>query len=245
MTEETKRATPLIFSLTNSTAVPNMTTAKLSALGFCGADDTVNPRHLALIAHKYPHVEWGILFRPDKEGLPRYATKAWIERLCHILNTAEDGNKIKLAAHLCGSYVNELLTSSTDSLSASSIDEFLTQLYKWGFRRVQVNATAVNGVYTEKLADDSTIQSFLRSTRAHPKLTFIVQKNEETHPLWNGLLKQEEPLLENVVFLHDESKGTGKEVTGGWPTDEKFVATSKRIVGFAGVSCKSYRVAVA
>jgi len=61
MTEETKRATPLIFSLTNSTAVPNMTTAKLSALGFCGADDTVNPRHLALIAHKYPHVEWCVV----------------------------------------------------------------------------------------------------------------------------------------------------------------------------------------
>lgn len=39
---------------------------------------------------------------------------------------------------------------------------------------------------------------------------------------------------ENMVFLHDESKGTGKEVTGGWPTDSQFIATSRKSVGYAG-----------
>ena len=131
--------------------------------------------------------------------------------------------------------MNDLLSYSTDSTSKKSIDSFLNQLYDWGFRRVQVNATAVNGVFTEKLGDNTTIQSLLSTVESHPNLEFMVQKNDETLPLWSGLL-DEEAMPENVVFLHDESKGTGKEVSGGWPSDPKFVATSRKSVGFAGVS---------
>ncbi len=135
---------------------------------------------------------------------------------------------------MCGSYVNDFLSYTANKSAKEAVDLFLTQLHGWGFGRVQVNATAVNGVFTENLANDSTIQSFLSAVRTHPELEFIVQKNEETSPLWSGLLKEEMP--ENIVFLHDESKGTGKEVAEGWPTDPTFVATSKKIVGFAGVS---------
>ena len=208
--------------------------AKLEALGFCGADDSVNPRLLALIGQNYPLVEWGILFRPDKEGQPRYASKEWISRLSNLLNNNKPPTqqKIRLAAHLCGTHVNNLLTSC-DPSSAKAIDDFLYQLYEWGFRRVQVNATAVNGVYTDKLGEGKTMESFIRTINAHPKLEFIVQKNDETEPLWSALLKRGE-CPENIVFLHDESKGTGKEVTGGWPTDSKFVSTSRKAVGFAG-----------
>ena len=205
------------------------TMVNLFALGFCGADDTVNPRHLALLAQAYPTVEWGILFRPDKEGQPRYATKEWVQNLSDILQITS-GGKGRLAAHLCGEHVDHLLNSDyTDK-----IDAFLKQLYQWGFRRVQVNATAVNGVFTDHLAKETTIQSFIRSTNAHPLLEFIVQKNEETQPLWEGLLKAGRP--RNMVFLHDESKGTGKVCDGGWCDDAKFVSTDRRIVGFAGVS---------
>mmetsp|Transcript_31930 Transcript_31930/g.67132 ORF Transcript_31930/g.67132 Transcript_31930/m.67132 type:complete len:293 (+) Transcript_31930:73-951(+) len=208
--------------------------AKLEALGFCGADDSVNPRLLALIGQNYPLVEWGILFRPDKEGTPRYASKEWVSRLSRILkNNPTRGNNVRLAAHLCGSHVNDLLSSSTDSSSATAIDEFLGQLYEWGFRRVQVNATAVNGVYTEKLGEGTTMESLLRTTSSHPKLEFIVQKNDETEPLWNALLKNGE-FAANIAFLHDESKGTGTEVTGGWPTDPQFISTPRKAVGFAG-----------
>jgi len=209
-----------------------MSSAKLEALGFCGADDTVNPRLLTLIGQNYPLVEWGILFRPDKEGQPRYASKEWVSRLSDILKNSKHPNKIRLAAHLCGSHVNDLLTSSTDTSSAKDIDDFLNQLYDWGFRRVQVNATAVNGVYTEKLGEGSTMESFLRTVKAHPKLEFIVQRNNETEPLWSALLtKKDYP--DNIVFLHDESKGTGKE-TSNWSTDTRFISSSRKVVGYAG-----------
>ncbi|KAL9180248.1 hypothetical protein ACHAXT_008218 [Thalassiosira profunda] len=209
--------------------------ARLEALGFCGADDSVNPRHLALIAQSYPLVEWGILFRPDKEGTPRYASEEWVTRLSHILKAGEapDRPPVRLAAHLCGSHVNELLCSSFEPNHAEAIDAFLVQLKEWGFRRVQVNATAVNGVLTGRLGEECTLQSFLRTTAAHTGLEFIVQRNDETRPMWNSLLKMDK-LHENVVFLHDESKGTGKEVTGALTADPQFVAASRRTVGFAG-----------
>eukprot|EP00984_Skeletonema_dohrnii_P038222 scaffold41205_cov216-Skeletonema_dohrnii-CCMP3373.AAC.3 len=219
-----------------STTTDDASSPKLAALGFCGADDSVNHRHLILLGKTYPTIEWGILFRPDKEGQPRYATRQWVCRLAELLrqNAVADiaPPPIRLAAHLCGSHVNNLLSSSTDTSCANNIDTFLTELYNWGFRRVQVNATAVNGVHTEHLGEKATIQSFLRTTAAHLKLEFIVQKNEETLPLWNGLLEQE-ALPENIVFLHDESKGTGKE-TSAWSTDPQFVTSSRKMVGYAG-----------
>jgi hypothetical protein len=45
----------------------------LRYMGFCGVDDSVvNPELVHLISLHYPWVEWGILFRPDLEGTPRY-----------------------------------------------------------------------------------------------------------------------------------------------------------------------------
>jgi hypothetical protein len=36
----------------------------LRAMGFCGADNSVDPAFLQLLSTKYSWVEWGILFRP-------------------------------------------------------------------------------------------------------------------------------------------------------------------------------------
>lgn len=51
----------------------------LRFLGFCGVDDSVSATHLRLISKAFPWVEWGILFRADKEGSPRYPTWKWVE----------------------------------------------------------------------------------------------------------------------------------------------------------------------
>ena len=40
----------------------------LRLMGFCGVDDSISAEHLQMISIHYPWVEWGILFRPDKEG---------------------------------------------------------------------------------------------------------------------------------------------------------------------------------
>jgi hypothetical protein len=50
----------------------------LSVVGFCGADDSVDPRLLAAISQRYPWVEWGVLFRDDKEGQPRWEPRSLV-----------------------------------------------------------------------------------------------------------------------------------------------------------------------
>jgi len=194
---------------------------KLRALGFCGADDSVHPNMLGIIANAYPFVEFGVLFRPDKEGEPRYASKEWVDKLSSVVVAA--GGSMKLAAHLCGARVNEVLSGD---------DAFLSTLSKIGFQRVQINATAVNGVDTSNLAGQ--VSTVAKMTSDHPELEFILQQNEETKPLWQGLLQLDTfgggvgLLPGNVSMLVDESKGTGV-LASSWPK-----APEGYKIGYAG-----------
>lgn len=189
---------------------------KLRALGFCGVDDSVNPNLLAMICHSYPIVEFGVLFRPDKEGEPRYATMEWVEKLSVVVNKMKVMN---LAAHLCGSHVNKFLNGEND--------DFITQLYQWGFKRIQINATSVNGVDTSKL--NKSIPTFVEIIAKFDNIEFIIQKNEETKPLWEGLLLYYSTLWpKNLSMLVDESKGTGIAAKS-WP-----IADGPYQIGYAG-----------
>lgn len=176
---------------------------KLFAIGFCGADDSVHPHQLAIMSYTYPTVEFGVLFRPDKEGTPRYASPAWVDQLRvtvqHMKNAS--GHTIKLAAHLCGSRVNDLLDDKNM--------DFLRYIQSVGFQRVQINATAVNGVDTSRLTESAT--SLWRIIQDFQQLEFIVQKNDETKPLWEPIevLLSNHRNITNVSMLLDESKGTG------------------------------------
>lgn len=196
------------------TAKHNM---KLRALGFCGADDSVKPEDLIDIAKSYPLVEFGVLFRPDKEGTPRYATRKWVEHLA-----ACKPKEMLMAAHLCGSRVNDILDNKGD--------DFVAELQKWGFGRVQINATAVNGVDTSNLG--GSVEAVAKLMLRFNSLEFIIQKNEETKALWQGLLDYFDDSLilpTNMSLLVDESKGTGV-LSSSWPkaTDYAFP------IGYAG-----------
>ena len=113
---------------------------------------------------------------------------------------------MKLAAHLCGARVNQVLSGTDDGIA------FLQQIVAWGFQRVQINATAVNGVDTSRLAEQVT--TVAKVMEQFPQIEFILQKNEETQPLWQGLLDYGLP--KNVSMLVDESKGTGVSASH-WP----------------------------
>jgi len=194
----------------SSPASKKQKATKLQALGFCGADDSVSPNLLGLFCNSYPFVEFGVLFRPDKEGQPRYASAEWVEKLSKVSKLS--GGKMRLAAHLCGDRVNEVLDGN---------DAFLKTLGSLGFKRVQINATSVNGVDTSRLG--AQVPGFSKVVTCHPELDFILQKNDETKPLWEGLLNLESDnagkagyLPKNVSMLVDESKGTGV-LASSWP----------------------------
>jgi hypothetical protein len=53
-------------------------------MGFCGVDDSVSPEFLIFLSKHHPFIEWGVLFRQDLEGTPRYASSEWVKRLCGL-----------------------------------------------------------------------------------------------------------------------------------------------------------------
>mmetsp|Transcript_5024 Transcript_5024/g.6809 ORF Transcript_5024/g.6809 Transcript_5024/m.6809 type:complete len:268 (+) Transcript_5024:100-903(+) len=191
-----------------------------TALGFCGADDSVDPQFLGLLSQAYPFIEFGVLFRPDKEGTPRYASPAWVEELKAVAR--KSNGRMKLAAHLCGTRVNDILQRGEASF-LKSLDGF--------FGRCQINATAVNGVDTSDLS--GSVPNLLTVIGTLPNMEFIIQKNEETSPLWSGLLSSPGGLPSNVTFLLDESKGTGV-FPGGWDKSMLPVRYNQCKIGFAG-----------
>jgi phosphoribosylanthranilate isomerase len=212
----------LLLNMTDPPTAKKAKTTTLRALGFCGADDSVNPNLLGIYSHLYPFVEFGVLFRPDKEGEPRYASPEWVQRLAQV--AAKSEGKMKLAAHFCGARVNEVLQGN---------DSFLKTLPSLGFQRVQINATAVNGVDVSRLSE--SVESVLSIMSKHPELEFIIQKNEETKPLWEGLLNLDSEsagkvgyLPKNVSMLLDESKGTGV-LASSWPNPPEEYE-----IGYAG-----------
>lgn len=192
---------------------------KMFGVGFCGADESVETSELVDISKNAPWVEWGILFRADKEGLPRYPRLPWVRKLAdEVTRVSNDGEcpKIRLAAHICGERCNEILQGH---------HEFASSLYKLGFRRVQLNTTKQNGVDCEDLASKAT--NVATVMRALPKIEWILQRNAETKDFCKALLSMN---LSNVSLLLDESAGCGVERTSFPYTDEE----SKRPCGYAG-----------
>ena len=187
-------------------------------MGLCGADDSVDPALLGLISEKYPFVEWGVLFRPDKEGEPRYATMGWVREKLHPVFLQSNGS-LRLAAHFCGVRVNEVLSGD---------DTFVREIAALGFRRIQINATAVNGVDTSNLPGAVPIVAALMAKNLG--VEFIIQRSDETEPLWGGLaaLADSPGGPKNMSMLFDESKGTGKMLASYTPPPAAYE------IGYAG-----------
>ena len=127
----------------------------LRCLGFCGVDDSVEPALLSAISAQHNWVEWGVLFRPEKAGSPRFASDAWLERL-----RAVNGSRtMRLAAHLCSRRVNDLLRGDAT---------FVRWLYEHlGFRRVQINATKANGADMKAFASSAAATRLPARTAAN------------------------------------------------------------------------------
>ena len=170
--------------------------SNLKFLGFCGVDDTITDadiEQMLVLSRRLPCVEWGILFHPDKTGMPRYPTKAFVERLCTHFCPLETCN---LAAHLCGNYVEQVLAGDAT---------FVNKLFLDGFNRIQINATVENGVDVTSIPIDG-LHGVIDAT---PYLDWIIQSNPQTALL----VKEYVGKHPNVFVLHDASCGTGRTIT--------------------------------
>lgn len=73
---------------------------KLKYVTVTGADNSLKPKELNLIAKNFPFVEFGILLNPIKTGTERFPTFDWIYELNQNLN---------LSGHFCGAVCKELV----------------------------------------------------------------------------------------------------------------------------------------
>lgn len=118
-------------------------------------------------------------------------------------------SKMNLAAHLCGQHAKHIIDGDAT---------FVEVLLSYGFQRIQINATAVNGVDLSMVSNKSEVAAnIVRIAVKFPSIEFIIQKNEETRPLWENLTQlacddngRPSPFPKNISMLIDESKGTGK-----------------------------------
>lgn len=172
---------------------------KLRYMGFCGADDSVNPMLLTQLSYHYPFIEWGVLFHPDREGQPRYATMAWVKKLGEI--KANVSHDIHLAGHLCGRRCEEILEGNFD---------FPQTIYDLGFRRIQINATLANNVRIDMSKKFEIIDNLKLCIIKYPFIEWIIQSNQETMFIVDELIKNPPS---NMVLLYDASCGLGVTLT--------------------------------
>jgi hypothetical protein len=158
-----------------------------------GIDDTVDPRLLLAVSRAYPWVEWGVLFRDDLAGQPRYASPTALADLKAINDAA--GRPMRLAAHLCGPYCEAVLQGP--DAAVATLRRFAVD---YGFKRVQVNATEANSVtlLARAVAEEGAgkagavqgvVDGVLAVIKALPELEFIIQCNDETAPMWERIGK--------------------------------------------------------
>lgn len=177
---------------------------KLDAVGFCGVDDTADPLGVVEMSKEYPWIEWGVLFRKDAQGKPRFASRDFLHKLLGARQQSTPSGSppvpLRLAGHLCGRECQSVLEGNCE------VPKSLSEQY--GFRRFQLNPTRVNGV---DVADLVACEPHLRRVVEDlPNLEFILQVNEETQDLFDAIFnnKDRRPPV-NLSVLFDPSAGLG------------------------------------
>jgi len=77
----------------------------IDRVAMTGADDSMRPKDLLPISEKYPEVEWAILLSRRSAGEHRFPSFEWIE----LLNQTVKETPLRLAGHICGGWVREML----------------------------------------------------------------------------------------------------------------------------------------
>ena len=103
-----------------------------------GADNSIRPEQLLPLSNEFPFVEWAILLSSTKEDNPRYPTRAWVDELAALA----EPNDLKLAGHICGAWVRELVIKKDFGVFRDR-PEFLEY-----FHRIQLNFSPYHAAQT-------------------------------------------------------------------------------------------------
>lgn len=151
-----------------------------------GVDSRTDLDAIATLSAEYPIVEWGLLYSPKRQGLPgRYPSVVMLQRL--LLELPAD---IRLALHVCGSGVPDLLAD------ADAVVCELADMVEARGGRIQLNFNHSSG--------DVAIDALERFLQRRPHLRVITQRNAANAGVWEALSD-----CENHSILFDASGGRG------------------------------------
>ena len=117
---------------------------------FTGADDAIHIGDMQTLVRQCP-IEWGILFSPSLQGMRRYPSLPFVQRLLNA-------SGLYLSAHLCGDH-------SPNFIETGCVKAMETLLANDAFGRVQVNTSdpAVSRRDVRGWAQPLGMQPILRS----------------------------------------------------------------------------------
>ncbi len=160
---------------------------KLKYVAITGADDGVRVEDLNAIAREYPHVEWALLYMPERAGQKRFPSGQWLNDFrAHYKGMHK-------AMHLCGSAFLDFAAGKPETLTVMK-----------GFRRIQLNLEFgnVDGKYDP--------QKLIEQIKAHSEHEFVIQYTDKRKNLLPVLEK-----IPNHALLFDGSAGAGV-LPGSW-----------------------------
>lgn len=191
----------------------------MTFVSLTGADDAVSVHELTHMTLKYPFVEWGILYFPEKDGEHRNPTRQWRKK---FLESTLPG-----AAHLCGSQVfRDILGANFARLH----DELK------GYSRLQLNINARHKIFSDYEVE--CVYNRLLSAG----YTIVLQYHDESAYLIERFLVSlcDSESRSRVHILFDTSKGRGVK-PAIWPQpvaylvkDETKEDTLKNFTPFSG-----------
>lgn len=155
---------------------------------------------------------------------------------------------MRLAGHLCKSRCQEILSGDYT---------FAKSLATKGFGRLQVNATAANGVVVDPSRIDEYVSNIRACMAAVPEIEWIIQANDETKPIWERLVTPTAgagtgtgssstltlAVPSNMSVLFDASCGKG-ELASSYPEPLTISTTTSSNVVDSAVPVETPRSAV-
>jgi hypothetical protein len=179
----------------------------LHTVTITGADDATDIQQLIDLSAEFPFVEWGILVSKSEEGNSRFPSRLWIDRF----GEAVKERRLRVAMHICGRWMRELLTGDLhwDHLPSASTFAQTFQFNTHGSKAVPEPRR-----FLAKLSERRTSR------------VFIFQWNSVSEPL--ARLAHSEGF--NITGLFDNSGGAGKLPESGWPSPSDIPFP----MGFAG-----------
>lgn len=176
----------------------------LHTVTITGADSGTDIGELVSMSREFPFVEWAILVSRNNFGSPRWPSQEWVREFSPVATR----ERMKVAMHMCGGWVRELLTGDLNLAE-------LPQSLLFACQRVQIN--------THAQVHASTFGIFDRLAEFGPK-EFIFQLDGVN----DHLAYAAKHLGLNAVGLFDTSHGAGV-LPNEWP-----LMTSYLDCGYAG-----------